>query len=48
MYVLPMEMQGSFRVSTKGYIRPVPAFETFRIEVPKDLSAASFTLETNV
>ena len=47
MYVLPIEMQGDFRISTNGYIGPVPAFETFRIDLPKDLSAASFTCNTN-
>jgi hypothetical protein len=43
MYVLPIEIQGAFRISTKGYIGPVPAFETFRIDVPNELSAASLT-----
>ena len=43
MYVLPMDMQGAFKISTNGYIGPVPAFETFRIDFPNDLSAASFT-----
>jgi len=43
MYVLPIEMQGAFSISTKGYIGPVPAFETFRMDFPKVLSAASFT-----
>jgi hypothetical protein len=38
-----MEMQGALRLLTKEYIGPVPAFETFRIEVPNDSSAASFT-----
>jgi hypothetical protein len=43
MYVLPIEIHGAFRISTNGYIGPVPAFETFRIDFPKDLSAAFFT-----
>ena len=43
MYVLPIEMHGAFRISTKGYIGPVPAFDTLRIDLPKDLSAAFFT-----
>jgi hypothetical protein len=43
MYVLPMEIHGDFRISTNEYIGPVPAFETFKIDVPNDLSAASLT-----
>jgi len=46
MYVLPTDMHGAFRISVKGYIGPVPAFDTFRMDVPKDLSAASFTWDT--
>lgn len=47
MYVLPIEMQGDFKISTKGYIGPVPAFETFKIDWPNTLSAAVFTWDTN-
>ena len=43
MYVLPTEMHGAFRISTKGNIGPVPALDTLRIEVPNDLSAALLT-----
>jgi len=43
MYVPPIEVQGAFRILTKGYIGPVPAFETFKIDLPKDLSAAFLT-----
>ena len=43
MYVLPIEIQGDFKISTNGYMGPVPAFETFKIDVPKILSAAFFT-----
>ena len=35
-----MEIQGDIKISTKGYIGPVPAFETFKIDFPKALSAA--------
>ena len=38
-----MEIQGDFKISTKEYIGPVPAFETFNIDFPKALSAAFFT-----
>ena len=47
MYVLPIEIQGDFKISTKGCIGPVPAFETFKIDVPNVLSAAAFTWDTN-
>ncbi len=47
MYVLPIDIHGAFRISTNGYIGPVPAFETFRIDFPNDLSAASLTWVTN-
>ena len=47
MYVLPTEMHGASRCSTKEYIGPVPAFDTFRIDVPNDSSAADFTCLTN-
>ena len=43
MYVLPIEMQGAPNISTKGYIGPVPALETLRMDFPKDFSAAFFT-----
>ncbi len=43
MYVLPIEIQGDFKISTKEYMGPVPAFETFKIDLPNVLSAASFT-----
>ena len=43
MYVLPIDMQGDFKISINGYIGPVPAFETFKIDVPKIVSAAFFT-----
>ena len=43
MYVLPIDMQGDFKMSTNGYIGPVPAFETLSIDFPKVLSAAFFT-----
>lgn len=41
MHVLPIAIQGAFRTSTKEYIEPVPAFETLRIDFPKDLSVPS-------
>ena len=44
MYVLPIEMHGAFKISTKGNIGPVPALDTLRIEVPKDLSASILNL----
>ncbi len=47
MYVLPIEMHGAFKISTNGYIGPVPAFETLSIDFPNDLSAASLTWDTN-
>ena len=37
MYVLPIEIHGAFRISTKGCIGPVPAFDTFRIDLPNGL-----------
>ncbi len=40
-------MHGAPRLSAKECIGPVPAFETFRIDVPNDSSAASFTFDTN-
>ena len=46
MYVLPIEIQGDFKISTNGYIGPVPAVETFKIDFPKVLSAAFFTCDT--
>ena len=47
MYVLPIEMQGAFRIPANGCIGPVPAFEMFRIDFPNATSAASFTCKTN-
>jgi hypothetical protein len=38
-----MEIQGAFRCVTKECIGPVPAFETFIIDEPKDSLAASLT-----
>jgi hypothetical protein len=46
IYVLPTDMQGAFRISTKGCIGPVPAFETLRMDFPNALSAAFFTSDT--
>jgi len=46
MYVLPIDMHGALSPSTKECIGPVPAFETLRIEVPNDSSAASLTCKT--
>lgn len=46
MYVLPIDMQGAFRILTKEYIGPVPALETLRIDFPNALSAAVRTSET--
>jgi hypothetical protein len=43
MYVLPIDMHGDFKISIKEYMGPVPAFETFKIDVPKMVSAAFFT-----
>lgn len=43
MYVLPIEIHGAFKISTNRHIGPVPAFETFSIDFPNDLSAASLT-----
>jgi hypothetical protein len=43
MYVLPIEIQGDFKILTNGYIGPVPAFETFSIDVPNILFAACST-----
>jgi hypothetical protein len=42
MYVLPIEIQGDFKYQQR-YMGPVPAFETFKIDLPNVLSAASFT-----
>jgi len=39
MKVLPMEIQGAFKNFTNECIGPVPAFDTFRIDFPKILSA---------
>ena len=47
MNVLPIEIQGALRFLTNEYIGPVPAFETFKIELPKDSLAASWTWATN-
>ena len=43
MYVPPIDIHGAFRISTNGYIGPVPAFETLSIDFPNDLSAAALT-----
>jgi hypothetical protein len=43
MYVLPIDIHGAFRISMKENMGPVPAFETFKIDIPNDLSAASLT-----
>ena len=47
MKVLPIEIQGAFKYFTNECIGPVPAFDTFRIDVPKISSADDFTVVTN-
>ena len=39
-------MQGDFKISTNGYMGPVPAFETFSMDFPKILFAARSTCDT--